>query len=308
MDLTKRPVHWEQSPEQWLRAANVYMPPIVTAGLVLAIACQLSTLTWELLATFAPSVPTFVARADPPTRQRPVSTSFATLEKSRLFGEVSEEPAPIRETVVEAPNTTLSLLLMGIVARDGDPNGQAIISGARGQEDIHVGQAIEDASGATLHSVYADRVLLDHGGRLETLSFSKEVASGGAVRRAPSRPSEPAAAEASPDSLRSVLARKAVELAQILQPKPNLQQGKVAGFRVNPGRDREGFEALGFVPGDIVTDINGIVLDDLNRGLQAFEALGEATMANVTVLRDGSTQVLVIDTRQLQNLQPKPQP
>jgi len=77
---------------------------------------------------------------------------------------------------------------------------------------------------------------------------------------------------------------------------------------VNPGRDREGFEALGFVPGDIVTDINGIVLDDYNRGLQAFEALGEATMANVTVLRDGSTQVLVIDTRQLQNLQPKPQP
>jgi len=58
----------------------------------------------------------------------------------------------------------------------------------------------------------------------------------------------------------------------------------------------------------IVTDINGIVLDDYNRGLQAFEALGEATMANVTVLRDGSTQVLVIDTRQLQNLQPKPQP
>jgi hypothetical protein len=33
-----------------------------------------------------------------------------------------------------------------------------------------------------------------------------------------------------------------------------------------------------------------------------FESLGEATMANVTVVRDGSPQVIVIDTTQLQNL------
>lgn len=307
MDLTKRPVHWE-SPEQMLRTANVYMPPIVTAGLVLAIAYQLSALTWALLSTVAPSVPTFVARADPPSRQPPVLSTFATLESSRLFGEVSEKPAPIREAVVDAPDTTLSLSLLGIVARDGDPNGQAIISGGRGQEDIHVGQAIDDASGTTLHSVYADRVLLERGGRLETLRLPKEIAGGGAVRRAPSRPSEPVAAEGTSESLRTTLARKAAELSEIVRPTPYQQQGKVIGFRVNPGPDREGFEALGFVPGDIVTDINGIVLDDLSRGLQAFQALGEATMANVTVLRDGSAQVLVIDTRQLQSLQPKPQP
>jgi len=56
------------------------------------------------------------------------------------------------------------------------------------------------------------------------------------------------------------------------------------------------------LPGDVVTDINGVVLNDQSRGLQAFEALGEATMANVTVLRDGVPQVLVIDTSQLQNI------
>jgi hypothetical protein len=33
-----------------------------------------------------------------------------------------------------------------------------------------------------------------------------------------------------------------------------------------------------------------------------FEALGEATMANVTVIRNGVPQLIVIDTSQLQGL------
>jgi type II secretory pathway component PulC len=52
-----------------------------------------------------------------------------------------------------------------------------------------------------------------------------------------------------------------------------------------------------------VTDINGTVLDDPSQGLAVFQALGESTQANVTVLRDGVPQVLVIDTTQLQSLQ-----
>ena len=36
--------------------------------------------------------------------------------------------------------------------------------------------------------------------------------------------------------------------------------------------------------------------------LAVFEALGEATMANVTVIREGEAQVLPIDTSQLESL------
>ena len=83
---------------------------------------------------------------------------------------------------------------------------------------------------------------------------------------------------------------------------PHVEEGQVVGFRINPGRDRETFERLGLQAGDVVTDINGTVLDDPSRGLQVFEALGEATMANVTVLRNGVPQLIVIDTSQLQSL------
>ena len=51
-----------------------------------------------------------------------------------------------------------------------------------------------------------------------------------------------------------------------------------------------------------MTDINGITLDDPSRGLQAFEALGESTMASVTILRNGNPQVISIDTTQLEAL------
>ena len=87
-----------------------------------------------------------------------------------------------------------------------------------------------------------------------------------------------------------------------MRPTLHIQEGQVVGFRVNPGRDRAAFEALGLQPGDVVTDINGTVLDDPSRGLQVFQSLGESTQANVTVLRDGVPQVIVIDTRQLQDL------
>ena len=50
MDVAKRLAEWrDQPPEQWFSAANRYLPPGVTAVLVIAIAYQLATLTWALV-------------------------------------------------------------------------------------------------------------------------------------------------------------------------------------------------------------------------------------------------------------------
>ena len=112
-----------------------------------------------------------------------------------------------------------------------------------------------------------------------------------------------AQAAASGGSLRDVISDNATRLTDIVRLAPHVQEGQVVGFRVNPGRDRATFEALGLQAGDVVTDINGTVLDDPSQGLQVFQSLGESTQANVTVLRDGVPQVIVIDTTQLQSLQ-----
>ena len=310
MDVAKQLAQWkEQSPEQWLRWANRYLPPGVTFVLVIAIAYQLATLTWALMPGAAPTV-------DSPARntetsggaERPVA-DYSVLLNTHPWGEAPKEPVePIVENVVDAPDTTLSLTLTGILASgEGDPNGQAIISANRGPEKTYrIGQAIESANGATLHSVFADRVLLNRGGTLETLRLPKETLSGGAAGAPRVRsPALAPAAQAPQESLRGIISQNASRLTDIVRLAPHVDGGQVVGFRVTPGRDKDTFEALGFQSGDVVTDINGVVLDDASRGLQAFEALGEATMANVTVLREGVPQVLVIDTSKLQSLQEK---
>jgi general secretion pathway protein C len=143
-------------------------------------------------------------------------------------------------------------------------------------------------------------VLLNRSGRLETLRLPKDLsASSGSPVAMPQLPQT----QAQPTALRDVISNNAARLTDIIRPAPHVQEGQIVGFRVNPGRDRAAFDALGFQPGDVVTDINGTVLDDVTQGLQIFQSLGEATQANVTVLRDGVPQVLVIDTTQLQKLQ-----
>ena len=300
MDVAKRLSEWrDQPPEQWFSSANRYLPPSLTVVLVIAIAYQLATLTWKLVPGSTP-VAEAAPRALGAGGVAPTS-DYSVLTNSRLFGEAAEQPAVAAAPVVDAPDTTLSLTLKGILSKEGDLNGSVIIANSRSEEKTYyVGQTIEAADGTTLHSVYADRVLLDRNGRLETLRLPKDLtASSGAPMAMPS----PLPQAPQPGSLREAIAENATRLTDIVRLAPHVQEGQVVGFRVNPGRDRATFEALGLQPGDVVTDINGTVLDDPSQGLQVFQSLGEATQANVTVLRDGVPQVIVVDTTQLQSIQ-----
>jgi general secretion pathway protein C len=219
---------------------------------------------------------------------------------SQLFGEAADQPAPAPTEVVDAPETTLSLTLTGILAIEDDGKGTALISANRGENrKYETGQTIEGADGATLHSVYPDRVLINRAGQLETLRFPKELTASAAPMGMPAIQQS----QLPSGSLREVISENATRITEIVRIAPHVQEGRVVGFRVNPGRDSAAFEALGLRPGDVVTDINGTVLDDPSQGLQVFQSLGETSQANVTVLRDGVPQVVVIDTSQLQRLQ-----
>jgi general secretion pathway protein C len=299
MDVAKRLADWrDQPPEQWFSSINRVLPSVVTAVLVIAIAYQLATLTWTLVPSSTPSAAP-LSSASAGTIEAPID--YSVLTDSDLFGEAPEQTELVMPAVVDAPETTLSLVLKGILAKEEDTNGGAIISSNRGEDQSYqVGQTIEGADGATLHSVYADRVLLNRSGRLETLRLPKEPSSSTSSPMA--RPAPPPQPQPSAN-LRDAISQNATRLTDILRLAPHVQEGQVVGFRVNPGRDRAAFEALGLQPGDVVTDINGTVLDDPSQGLQVFQSLGETTQANVTVLRDGVPQVIVIDTTQIQSLQ-----
>ncbi len=288
-------------PERWARAANRYLPPAVCALLVLALAWQAARLTWALIPGAPADAPPPVVSPVAPESAAPASRAIdvTRIMDSNLFGEVAIEPvaAPAAVSVLEAPETTLNLLLKATVSDTlENRSGAAIIASGQVEKTYTVSDVIEGAGGAQLHAIYNDRVILNRAGRLETLRLPTERASGnvGMVYAAPVMPvpAEP--------TLRSAIGDNAARINEIVRVAAHIEQGRMVGFRLNPGEQPEQFAALGFQPGDVVTEINGTAMSDPSRGLQVFESLGESTMANVTVVRDGTPQVLTIDTAQIQ--------
>lgn len=298
-----------QSRSQWLGTVNRIGPPLVCAVLVLTIAYKLAEITWALLPgerydALAPVASTGAGATAPSA-----PTNFAVLRDSHLFGEAPAQTevvaAPPPTEIEDAPNTTLNLRLSGVVVRENNAVSEAMIAAGNQPDELYrVGEAIEGGNGATLHRVFADRVILNRNGRLETLRRPDETSTAPGVRRSPiaRAPSPVPTPSENPAPLRQVISDNASKLTNIMRFAPHVEGGQVIGFRVTPGQDADAFAGLGLEPGDVVTDINGLALDDPSRGLQAFEALGESTMANVTIMRNGTPQVLVIDTNQLNAL------
>jgi general secretion pathway protein C len=299
MDLASHVTHWkDHTPEQWARTANRILLPGMTFALVIVLAQQFAALTWTVVpgapATFAPAIPSGSLAA------RELPADFTSLQESHLFGQAAV--APVVGTVVDAPDTALSLRLSGTrTVLEGELADEATIESGGQQRNYAIGQAIDGADGATLRAVYPDRVILNRGGRLETLRWPEEPSSEAAAGASfePIGMAPPRAETSRP--LRQLI-ENGTWLTDIVRPALHVQDGQVIGFRVSPGRDRAAFEALGLRPGDVVTDINGTVLDDPSQSLRIFESLTESTQANVTVLRDGVAQVIVIDTSPLRDL------
>ena len=103
MDVAKRLVDWtEQPPEQWLNVVNKYLPPAVTAVLVVLIAYQLANITWSVV----PGAPPTLAARPVASKSAQPPADLGKLTDSHLFGEARAETAPVVETV-DAPDTTL---------------------------------------------------------------------------------------------------------------------------------------------------------------------------------------------------------
>jgi len=325
MDLAKNVAQWrDQSPEQWMALANRVLPPVAVLVLIILIAYQAAGLTWRLLDAPADQdiVPAISIAAGGNAGPR-ASGPLEALTGWHPFGQPpSPEEADLRNIIdlESAPPTTLNLTLHGLAQAQELPEGGgvveisdkglAVISSGRGQQSVyHIGDTIEDASGAKLDSVFVDRVFLDRGGRLESLSYpepDEQVAGGPRLNsnvaarapRAAPPPAEPASAVAMADAINSL----APVLANHMAFSPAEEGGQMIGLRIQPRGDSSVFGELGFEAGDVLTEVNGLALNDLRQTSQVFNALSESSQAQVRVRRNGQEQVLVVNIGQLQQL------
>ena len=276
-------------------------PLLVAVLLVVALGLAVAKLVWLL-------VPQPAWQAAPVTAQTAGSTQTGidmnALVAAHLFGKIAAAPVEVARTeVTDAPDTNLNLTLKGIFAADDPARSVAMIESRRGEEKPYrVGDEI--ARGTKIHEIYSDRVILDRGGRFETLRLNKDDDSPTRSRSPTRVAAAPRSAAPSGGSARTVEATPTLrnirqellsdpsKASQYLRVQPAMNGGELRGYRIYPGRNRSLFNEAGLRSGDLVTSVNGVSMTDPSQAIQMLGTLSQATSLTVTVVRGGQTQTL----------------
>jgi general secretion pathway protein C len=273
----------------WRSTLLTRAPQVVTFLLALALAAQLALIVVGLGSRSRQTPPPVVAI--------PVAAplDIGGLVNAHLFGDAVAQNTGA--DAANAPPSSMPLVLAGLMATADPKEGMAIIGeSAATAKVVSVGQQVP--GGAQLHSVYNDRAIIDRNGALESVFLPRNSAVSGAAP-----PPPPMAATNTNDvmveRMRKLVSDDPGVIGQVLRPQPVFAGGKMRGFRVYPGANRQAFARLGLRAGDLVTAINGTPLDDKDRAQEIFGTLNSSTDARITVTRNGRQQELVLNVAQI---------
>jgi general secretion pathway protein C len=272
--------------ERWRTVVRTRAPRLATWALALALGVQAAFIVTDLAGAGRP--PRSAAPPPPPLQSR--FTDVAAITDAHLFGAAAVMP----RSDVDAPQTSMPLVLTGIIAGNDPQNGLAILGQTAQSAKVHaVGDTVP--GGARLHSVYVDRVIIDRNGQLESLVLPRQSSGAAPAPSAASLPTQSPVVE----RMRKALTDQPGLIADLLRPQAVMDGDRVKGFRVYPGRNRLAFARLGLRPGDEVIAINGTPLDDQDRGQAILNTLGTSPEARVTLIRNNQQQDLTLNIAQV---------
>lgn len=268
-----------------------------TFVLVAITAVLLGRLTWAVLepASILPAADAPMTM-NLPAETAPVRGGFAELASLSVFGTAAVKAG---SRALNAPDTSLSWSLKGVLS-DPDPSRSAAILLPRGQSEklYRVGASLP--GDVTLQEVLADRVILNRGGRLETLRLKRHDTAGSAAggRRAPALPSTPSAALAAdggePRIDRNAWIDNPQRFLDVISANPVMQDGALYGLEVSPARNAREFEAAGLVAGDVITEVNGSPVSDISDYRDLLQELADASSVSVSLERNGEPMNITI--------------
>ncbi len=277
-------------PDKWRALVFAHGPRVATWVLAFALAVQAALIVTNLAGSSRPPKGVAAARVPALATQ---SVDVASIANAHLFGTPPIAAVPGQDAA-NAPQSSLPLVLVGIIAADDPENGLAILGeNAAGAKVYAVGDSVP--GGAKLHSVFSDKVIVDRNGKLESLMLPRQTQPGAAPPSTAALPTEMPVM----DRMRKLINDDPGLMADIMRPQPVFAQGKQKGYRVYPGRNRQAFSRLGLRPGDLVMAINGTPLDDPARGQEIFRTLGSSSEAHITVMRSGQQQDLTLNIAQV---------
>ncbi len=265
---------------------------LLTLGKLVLTAClavELAVLFWRVVAP----MPLYLM--PPSTARGEAQVVGASSADFHLFGIVGNEPVAEVKAEDNAPDTLLSLDLLGVTVTEKPERSSAIIAPKGAEGDYYrIGDTIQGST--RLAAVYDNRVVLDTNGKLEVLKFAEDEKVGIS-----------AVASAEPERKRGNLrerfqeVRTPTEFVNMLgeeariDPQGALREfgleaiGAGQGYRVQPGSM---LMSLQLQPGDIVLSVNGQGLGDPGVDQQLLQQMSNESQVRIEVQRGNSRFVV----------------
>lgn len=265
-------------------------------GLLVIVSYSAAITTWQAVSMLhGPEESVIVGKVSP--RMTPSQGLRQPPPAGGLFGAADSGSGGATTT---APDTSLNLTLSGVIAADDPAIALAFISVAGAQEKSY---AINEqvAGGAIVKEIYQDRVILSRNGRFETLrmpqSFGgilleEETVQPGIANKV--NAIKPAVTSQEVQKYKQQLLTAPNELAGLIRQRPVKRNGKIAGYRLFPGSDRDLFNRLGLKPGDIVTAVNDLPLTDPASAMALYGQLPTMGQLSIKLERGGQPMDLVL--------------
>jgi general secretion pathway protein C len=268
-----------------LQAANQRLATIASLLLTVACAYLLVEITWLFFPQEKAELLPVRSQKQSMINKQAQQNNFNALTAANIFG-VSEAGGVQQQT--EVPETKLNLILRGVLAAKTELASAIIGQGPTGQEEIYsVGDRLP--GGVQIKEIHAEYVVLERNGQLETLKLQKESgfddinsainqsSSGGAL--------SPARALT---EIRSNILKNPTSFGDYALPVVVKENGKQIGYRLQPQQKGELLSELGLQSTDVITEINGVKLDQPQNGISALRKLSTATNLNIVVKRNGA--------------------
>lgn len=269
----------------------------LAAALLITLACL--AIAWTLARYLTAWFDADAVHANP---GRPGTSDAARDAEARalsdypLFGALPEEPGG--SDPVDAPESTLALILRGTLAAPDPRQSLAIIADGEGNERTYrVG--MELPGGATLERVHEERALIRFQGRLQTLPLRPaggDATDVGGRRLSARRPASTGARDAGSEleRLQRAMLADPTSLAGQITLQPVHEDGEIVGMRLQPGMGTALMGQFGIRATDVITEVNGM---PLNRDVPAEEVLRHlqgAQKLQVTLLRNGQRENVTV--------------
>lgn len=271
---------------------------LITLLLMAVVVVMLGRLTWMIVE------PSSVLPAVDASRFDPVAggsegvrvRDYEDVATLSVFGSA----AATANRVVNAPDTSLSWVLKGVLA-DPDPERSGAILAPQGQPEKYYRVGAELPGSVRLEQVLADRVILARDGKLETLRLQRRPLSSGAPapsRRTANLPQVDTSMTLASDGGVARIDRETwmndpQRFLEVVSASPVMIDGAMYGLEVSPARNAREFEAAGLQAGDVVTSVEGTPVSEINDYRDILQEL-TGDSVSLTLERNGEPMTITI--------------